>query len=172
MFNVQDTVMALQALTGFESCQSRMKKMDLSFKIRAEENGVFDKEFQITNDNAFVQKPFKVPVHGQLTVTASGTGQGILTFVKKYREKVVIKKDCKGFSLEITTNLDSFVLHSAGCPYHTPSSARNLVGEMVSSPTTRPWNRLVQVYIVPVASHRCNLTWPDSFFLYTLSRLL
>uniref|UniRef100_UPI00358FBAE5 complement C3-like n=1 Tax=Myxine glutinosa TaxID=7769 RepID=UPI00358FBAE5 len=101
--STQDTVMALQALTQFESRHAGMKNLALTFKIRGEENGVFDKEFQITNDNAFVQKPFKVPVHGKLTVTASGTGQGILTFVQKYREKVAIKKDCNGFSLSITT---------------------------------------------------------------------
>ena len=27
------------------------------------------------------------------------------------------------------------------------------MGETVYSPTTRPWNRLVQVYMIPVASH-------------------
>ena len=62
---------------------------------------------------------------------------------------------------ELLRPLAGFVFNPAVCPYHTPSSQRNLVDLTVSSPTTRPWNRLVQVDMVPEASHRFNLTWPD-----------
>ena len=58
---------------------------------------------------------------------------------------------------ELLRPLTGFVFHPAGCPYHTPSSPENLVGETVSTPTTRPCNRLVQFYMEPVASHRSNL---------------
>ena len=59
---------------------------------------------------------------------------------------------------ELLRPLTGFVFNPVECPYHTPSSPKNLVGETVSSATTRPWNRLVQVYMLPVAGHRSNLT--------------
>ena len=60
---------------------------------------------------------------------------------------------------ELLRPLTGFVFNPAGCPYpNTFLTKKNLVGETVESPTTRPWNRLVQVYVVPVAGHRSNLT--------------
>ena len=59
---------------------------------------------------------------------------------------------------ELLHSLTGLVPHPAGCPYHVPSSPRNLVEEMVYLLTTPLWNRLVQVYMVPAESHISTLT--------------
>ena len=58
---------------------------------------------------------------------------------------------------ELLRPLRGFVFNPAGCPYHTPSSPRKPGEEdgfVADNPTMA---RLVQVYMIPIASHRSNL---------------
>ena len=58
---------------------------------------------------------------------------------------------------ELLRPLTGFVFLQLRVHIQTPSSPGNLVGETVSAPTTQPWTRFVQVYMIAAARHRSDL---------------
>jgi len=101
--STQDTVVAMDALTSYS--QYMQSNVDLTITITTG-SGTDTAQRQITigSENFDVLQVVEVPVNEQVTIAASGTGEAVVQFVKRYN---VPQPDQAGQTFAITVEYDT-----------------------------------------------------------------
>ena len=99
--STQDTVMALEALTT----AANQVRSDVDATIRIQ-SGSFQKDVQITAENADVLQVFQLPEGNQVSLQASGKGQVMAQAVLRYNLPVADQAAQSVFQLDVNYGVD------------------------------------------------------------------